>query len=182
MIRPYHKSCRIIGVILLPALFLLSCLKNDMPDYQKLLNEEIEKLGQFMEHHYPGVEPDATGLYYIEYTEGTGDSAKYNSKVKVNYTGYRISGLDMIMFDSSMDTAAIRGGIYVVSRTYQPYEFYLGDYRVITGFQEGAALIREGGSARVVFPSNLGYGSRGTTGIPPYTSLVFDIYSISVDP
>jgi len=107
----------------------------------------------------------ASGLVYIETKAGTGKMPIAGQKVKVHYTGKLLNGTK---FDSSLDRN-------------EPFEFTLGQGMVIPGWDEGIALMKEGGKATLVIPSKLGYGSRGAGGvIPPYASLVFDVELLEV--
>ncbi|HDJ33768.1 MAG TPA: FKBP-type peptidyl-prolyl cis-trans isomerase [Bacteroidetes bacterium] len=165
----------LISVVLM--LLPVSCLDLDQEDsYQEMLEQERIELAAYMEEHYPGVEPLPSGLYYVELEAGTGDSAKVGNNVIVDYAGYFLNGT---MFDTSMDSAAIRGEIYQASRIYNPLEFTLGYANLIYGFQEGVSMMREGGAAKVFFPSNLGYG-RGSGSIPTNSTLIFDLYLLEV--
>jgi len=103
-------------------------------------------------------------LIYVEEVEGTGAPAVAGKNVKVHYTGYLLNGKK---FDSSVD----RG---------QPFEFTLGQGQVIPGWDEGIALMKEGGKAKLIIPSRLGYGARGQGSIPPYAPLVFEVELIEV--
>ncbi|HRY98730.1 MAG TPA: FKBP-type peptidyl-prolyl cis-trans isomerase [Bacteroidales bacterium] len=108
--------------------------------------------------------PQASGLIYIERTAGKGAQAMAGKKVQVHYTGTLLDGTK---FDSSVD----RG---------QPFEFVLGQGQVIPGWDEGIALMREGGKAQFIIPSKLGYGNRDMGTIKPYSTLVFDVELIKV--
>lgn len=102
----------------------------------------------------------ASGLEIIEIVAGTGDSPKAGDLVAVHYTGMLTDGT---VFDSSYK----RG---------QPYTFPLGQGQVIPGWDEGIALLKVGGKARLIIPPELGYGERGAGGvIPPNATLVFDV-------
>jgi peptidylprolyl isomerase len=104
--------------------------------------------------------PTASGLYYIEREKGTGPAPQTGDKVKVWYTGKLVDGT---VFDASEN----RG---------QPYEFALGQGRVIKGWDEGIALMKQGGKATLIIPSKLGYGERGSgQRIPPFSPLVFEV-------
>jgi FKBP-type peptidyl-prolyl cis-trans isomerase FkpA len=105
-----------------------------------------------------------SGLYTQDLVEGTGQTAQAGNLVVAHYTGWLPNGQE---FDSS------RGG--------QPFEFPLGQGRVIPGWDEGVAGMREGGRRRLVIPSELAYGPQGAGGvIPPNATLVFDIELLEV--
>jgi len=104
--------------------------------------------------------PTASGLYYIEHEQGTGPAPNTGDKVKVWYTGKLLDGT---VFDAS-------------SNRNQAYEFALGQGRVIKGWDLGIAMMKQGGKATLIIPSNLGYGERGSgQRIPPFSPLVFDV-------
>lgn len=104
------------------------------------------------------------GLYYVEKVAGTGPAAANGKTVSVHYTGTLLNGTK---FDSSRD----RG---------KPFEFKLGEGQVIKGWDEGIALMKKGGKAILVVPSELAYGSRDKGNIPPNSVLVFDVELVDV--
>jgi FKBP-type peptidyl-prolyl cis-trans isomerase len=107
----------------------------------------------------------ASGLEYTEVEEGTGAQAEVGKNVSVHYTGKFPDGK---VFDSSLS----RG---------EPITFTLGAGRVIKGWDEGIALMKEGGKAQLVIPPELAYGERGAGGvIPPNATLVFEVELVSV--
>lgn len=104
------------------------------------------------------------GLYYVVDQEGTGPQPTgVYSQVTVHYKGYLVE--DEQVFDSSYD----RG---------QPATFNLSN--VIQGWQIGIPKFKEGGTGKLLIPSHLGYGSSGTSGIPPNAALVFEIELLNV--
>jgi FKBP-type peptidyl-prolyl cis-trans isomerase len=107
----------------------------------------------------------SSGLMYIISEPGTGEQAQAGKTVKVHYTGRLLDGTK---FDSSLDRS-------------DPIEFKLGQGMVIKGWDEGIALLKVGGKALLIIPSNLAYGSRGAGGvIPPFSPLTFEVELVSV--
>jgi peptidylprolyl isomerase len=109
----------------------------------------------------------ASGLKIV-FLEQHKDSAmpKVGQQVTVNYSGF-LTDSAHTMFDSSVERN-------------QPFQFALGRKGVIAGWDEGVALMHKGDKAKLIIPSNLGYGDRGYPGvIPPKATLIFDIELIS---
>jgi peptidylprolyl isomerase len=101
----------------------------------------------------------ASGLYYVQLTPGTGAKAEPGKTASVHYTGKLLNGQE---FDSS--------------RTRGPFEFAIGRGQVIQGWEQGVALMSIGEKGILILPSALGYGPRGAGGaIPPNSILVFEI-------
>jgi len=131
---------------------------------EKAKTEEMSKLDKYLKDNKITAKPTASGLYYIETQNGTGAQAMAGKKVKVHYTGTLLDGTK---FDSSRD----RG---------QPFEFNLGQGQVIKGWDEGIALMKAGGKAKLIIPSKIAYGDRDMGTIPSYSTLVFDVELIEV--
>lgn len=100
-----------------------------------------------------------SGLKYIIHEEGTGAQAEAGKGVVVQYIGKLTA--DGSVFDQSFG----RG---------EGIAFPLGQGRVIPGWDEGIALLKEGGRATLFIPSALGYGAQGAgADIPPNSELAF---------
>lgn len=112
---------------------------------------------------------------YSPYTQsdivvGTGTEAVVGNTVTVNYTGwlYDPSALNQegAQFDSS------------IGRT--PFVVTLGAGSVIKGWEQGLPGMKVGGTRRLVIPPSLAYGDTRTGGIPPNSTLVFEITLLGV--
>lgn len=105
-----------------------------------------------------------TGLRYEIIKPGDGAKPKPNETVKVHYTGSLVDGT---VFDSSVQ----RG---------EPVEFELD--QVIPGWTEGLQLIGKGGKMKLYVPAKLAYGDEGRPGIPPGSTLVFEVELLDIKP
>ncbi|WP_299114639.1 peptidylprolyl isomerase [uncultured Winogradskyella sp.] len=112
-----------------------------------------------------GFEETASGLRYQVIQKGEGKKAEKGNTVSVHYKGQLADGT---VFDSSYKRNA-------------PLDFQVGVGQVIAGWDEGICLLNVGDKARLVIPSDLGYGSAGAGGvIPPDATLVFDVELMGV--
>jgi peptidylprolyl isomerase len=106
-----------------------------------------------------------SGLEYEDLVVGTGATPAVGQIAVVHYTGWLTDGTK---FDSSVD----RG---------KPFEFPLGQGRVIKGWDEGVAGMKTGGKRKLYIPPALGYGDHGAGKlIPPNATLVFEVELLEV--
>ena len=110
-----------------------------------------------------GVVTTESGLQYEVIKMGRGKKPAATDKVKVHYHGTLVDGT---VFDSSVE----RG---------EPTEFRLD--QVIKGWTEGLQLMPVGSKFRFVIPQELGYGSRNSGSIPPYSTLIFEVELLSIE-
>jgi peptidylprolyl isomerase len=107
----------------------------------------------------------ASGLKYVELTEGTGATPTKGQTVSVHYTGTLEDGTK---FDSSRDRN-------------QPFKFQIGEGQVIKGWDEGLSTMKVGSRRKLIIPAELGYGDRGAGGvIPPKATLIFDVELLEI--
>ena len=104
------------------------------------------------------------GLQIQDITIGTGDQVKSGDTVTVNYLGTLVDGTK---FDSSYDRNT-------------PFTTQIGVGQVIRGWDEGIVGMKTGGKRRLVVPAQLGYGSQSVGGIPPNSTLIFEVELVSV--
>lgn len=95
---------------------------------------------------------------------GHGDVITTGDTVKVHYVGMLDDGTE---FDSSIK----RG---------EPFEFKLGDNRVIKGWEEGIKGLHVGDKVILIISPDYAYGSQGVADIiPPNAILTFEIEVLS---
>jgi FKBP-type peptidyl-prolyl cis-trans isomerase len=129
--------------------------------------EKNQKTGdEFLEKNKAksGVKTTASGLQMEVVKDGTGATPGDTDVVKVHYTGTLINGTK---FDSSVD----RG---------EPVEFPVN--QVIPGWTEALKMMKVGEKVKLVIPAKLAYGPQGRPGIPPNSTLLFDVELIDVKP
>src|SRR3989344_5086353 len=97
--------------------------------------------------------------------EGVGVESKVGNMVTVNYAGTLING---VKFDSSYDRGV-------------PFEFTLGESRVIPGWEIGVLGMKVGEKRKLTIPSELAYGATGAGNtIPPNSTLIFEVELLGI--
>jgi FKBP-type peptidyl-prolyl cis-trans isomerase len=113
----------------------------------------------------PALKPPADEKLQIQdLVVGKGAEAKSGDTVSVHYVGTLVDGKE---FDSSRK----RG---------QPFNFPLGQGRVIKGWDQGVAGMKVGGKRKLTIPPSLGYGERGAGTIPPNSVLLFEVELLDI--
>ena len=131
---------------------------------QKIEEKKSESQQQFLNDNKlkEGVVELPSGLQYRVLTEGTGAIPVSTDMVKVHYHGTFTDGK---VFDSSVE----RG---------EPAEFPVTG--VIRGWVEALQLMPVGSKWELVIPHNLAYGPQGNRGIPPFSTLVFEVELLEI--
>lgn len=174
---------------ILSTLIIASCSEEDntveeLPDWQNrneaYFNSIYERahdnadgswkliLNYSLQDTIPTSNDDYIAVQVLE--EGTGSGCPmFTDSVLVNYRGRLIpstSYADGYVFDQSYE------GEYN-PETAMPARFYVGS--LIDGFSTALQHMHIGDVWRVYIPYNLGYGETGSSSIPGYSTLVFDI-------
>lgn len=134
----------------------------DFGHYEKVI------LSQFLQEEKLNVEPTQTGLIYLPLSPQEGPRIQLGDTITINYEGKFLNGK---FFDST-------------KRRNQPFQFIYGtEWQVIEGLEEGLSLMGEGEKAIFILPSELAFGTSGSsTGIiPPFTSLIFEVEILDVN-
>jgi FKBP-type peptidyl-prolyl cis-trans isomerase FklB len=103
-------------------------------------------------------------LQYKIIAAGNGATPGSNDIVQVNYQGTLLDGTE---FDSSYK----RG---------QPAQFPVG--AVIRGWTEALQKMKVGSKWQLFIPADLAYGEQGRPGIPPNSTLIFEVELLSTKP
>lgn len=184
-----RQNIIILILALLSPLMITSCSEDDntveeFPDWRNrneaYFNDIYERardnadgswklfLNYSLQDTIPTSNDDYIAVQVLE--EGTGSGCPmYTDSVLVNYRGRLIpstSYADGYVFDQSYD------GEYN-PETAVPAQFYVGG--LIDGFTTALQHMHIGDVWRVYIPYNLGYGESGSSSIPGYSTLIFDI-------
>lgn len=113
----------------------------------------------------PPQSPTGAQLAIEELAPGAGPTVKSGDTLVVHYTGWLTNGKK---FDSSLDRN-------------EPFEFTIGQGRVIQGWEKGLLGMQKGGKRKLTIPPEMGYGARGAGGvIPPNATLVFEVELVEI--
>jgi FKBP-type peptidyl-prolyl cis-trans isomerase len=109
------------------------------------------------------------GLRYFDFETGIGAIAETGKIVVVHLIGW-------------LDDNGTKGSKFI--STYdreKPVSFKLGTDKVMKAWNEGVRGMKTGGRRRLMIPSKLGYGEKGSAEIvPPNADLVFDVELLEV--
>jgi FKBP-type peptidyl-prolyl cis-trans isomerase 2 len=160
-----------LSVFTFSLLFLLlasGCLKNDMAESEA---KEKRIIQQYLNENYPsGVTKTEGGIYYIEEVPGTGSSPVLNDYVIVDF---------VVRY---METNIIRETSYAslkedwtAAKDFS--NFLFGPVKIkygynIAGINEGLSMMKEGGKAKIIIPSDKAYYD--------YNPLLYEIELIKV--
>jgi len=105
----------------------------------------------------------ASGLTIEDNKTGSGPAAKAGQRVQMRYIGRLQNGK---IFDQNTKGA--------------PFSFKLGKQEVIKGWDEGIAGMQVGGERKLVIPPQLAYGKQAISGIPPNSTLTFEVKLLAI--
>ncbi|MDO3625622.1 FKBP-type peptidyl-prolyl cis-trans isomerase [Mucilaginibacter sp. BT774] len=147
---------------------------------EKMKTEETADRDKYIASHNLIVKTTPSGLKYVITQPSLKPKPLAGDTVLVNYIG-RTTG-DKV-FDSSIQAEAQKAGLNQPGRNYEPLPVVVGTGSVIKGWDEGLLLLNEGSKAKLIIPSNLGYGPEGAgDAIAPYSTLVFDVELVKIKP
>lgn len=148
-----------------PAVYLPRIQELTAARQQSLAAEEKKAARAFLAEAAAeeGAQVKDSGLVFIPIVEGSGESPTATDIVRVHYQGTLRDGT---VFDSSLQRGT-------------PAEFALN--RVIPCWTEGLTMMKVGGKATLVCPSEIAYGDGGKgSGIPGGAALKFEVELLEI--
>jgi|GEM_PF-501112 len=159
------------GQIILPVLITMmvtGCLKDD---WEEKARHEKEILETYLQNHnITEQQKTAGGIYFIEQVAGTGLTPRNGNFVVINFTGRYLE--DGSIHETSYDSLKPEwenADLYSFF-VFGPLKFQFGNS--ITGINEGLSLMKEGGKAQLVIPSDRAFYD--------YKPLVYEIHLLKV--
>jgi FKBP-type peptidyl-prolyl cis-trans isomerase len=154
-----------------PTLLTTQEMQTTLHDFQQALVAKQQEMrgklaaknkaegGAFLEtnKNQPGVVTLPDGLQYKVLTDGDGATPTPADIVTVNYRGTFINGTE---FDAS-------------AKAGHPAQFPVNG--VIHGWTEALTQMKVGSKWQLFVPSELAYGEQGRPGIPPNSTLIFEV-------
>lgn len=128
------------------------------------LQEQKAKEAAALEQNYlleltknnPRIHKAPQGFYYEILREGDGAQAVDHHRVTFDYKGY------FMLTGEAFD------------QTHNPITINISD-NTFSGLHQGVLLMKEGSIYRFYFPNSLAFGAKGSSIVPPYTALIYDI-------
>jgi len=132
---------------------------------ESLKLKEKELLKTYLESNRITTQPLASGLYFVEIAAGAGKKIDTGSVVKMHFILSLSNGTQVF---SSYD----RG---------EPLQMTYGKPFDTPGFDQGIGMMKKGGKAKLIVPSEIAFGSAGRGSVvPPYSTLIYDVEVIDV--
>ncbi|OFX80149.1 MAG: hypothetical protein A2X12_01840 [Bacteroidetes bacterium GWE2_29_8] len=128
-----------------------------------LYENENEQIEDYIRRYKWDVNKTNTGIRYLIYKKGNGEKARNGKTAIIAYT-----------------LSLINGNVAYKKTEQNPEQIEIGK-SVIRGLEEGILLLRVGDKAKIIIPSNLGYGLLGDEKrIPSRATLIYDLSLIDL--
>jgi FKBP-type peptidyl-prolyl cis-trans isomerase FkpA len=167
----YKKGDQVLLTVKIDKLFkdeaeyMAYSTKQQEESTKELKPKEDKAIADYCAKNNLTAQKTAKGTYYIITTPGTGANATEGQTCVMNYTGALLDGTK---FDSNIEKEFGHAG--------QPFEFAVGQGRVIPGWDDALTMFNKGSKGILLIPSYLGYGKAGSPPkIPSNSILRFDI-------
>lgn len=131
---------------------------------QRLVRVENDLISSYIKRHELQMNQSASGLRYLIRKEGEGQNPKFEQTVTLKYSLKLINGNEVYNSD--------RDGLkkFIIGKSQEP-----------SGLDEGVRILKKGGKALLIMPSNLGYGLLGDSfKIPKKAILIYEVELINI--
>ena len=136
--------------------------KSELDNYHE---KELAEIKNYLTKNQLNFIKTESDVFVVQIKEGKGNYPTEQNSITIDYKVSLISGIEV---ENSY------------TKIKKPF-FTLGKSSTIPGLEEGLKLVKEGGYAKIIVPSRLGYSFRGKGNlIPPYSTLIFDVGIISI--
>lgn len=155
---------KIISVLFIVLLF--GCANDDNSCVPVNAADEASTIQDYLTQNNITAQQNSSGLYYEITEPGSGPTPQSGDIVTLEVEGFLLDGSK---FESTIDRGAPLG------------PFVLDQAGLISGLQEGIALLSEGAKATMVLPSSLAFGCNGNGAIVgPNEIIVFEMEMLSI--
>ena len=152
---------------------------DDDKDGMKQLAKDIALIEAYLKEKQIEAQRTDSGLFYSIHQAGSGERVQAGDTIRADYTGYLLS--TGFHFDSSVEKVAKEHGLYSPKRKYEPLKSVIGRGMLITGWDEGFQLLRQGDKASFFIPSMLAYGPRKLSeDIPENSIMIFEVDLVEI--
>jgi FKBP-type peptidyl-prolyl cis-trans isomerase len=154
------------------AVLFFSCKDNDL---EKQRERELQELDEYISNNFPDEDPTASGLFYIELEEGTGDSINIGDKVQIFY--------ELMTLDSNL--VASSGNYEPLQVIVQPptqLSSSASDVNELLGLHEALTYMKRGTKALLIMPSQLAFGQYGSYSVGGFKTLLMEVEVYKVFP
>ena len=122
-------------------------------------NPDTETFNPILQIDLSKMTKTAAGTYWMDFKVGTGQELSADRQVLISFLGVLKSGATFAVSDSvSVPLSSLVGGL-----------------------RDGMAGMKEGGERLIIMPSALGFGPAGAPGVPPNSTLIYDVLLHRID-
>ncbi len=141
-----------------------AAIEKDMAKNADQLKKDDEIISAYLTKNNIKANKTPWGTYVSVTTPGSGPNLTEHDVAVINYTGKTFN-------DSTFDSNTDKNFNHV-----EPLYVDMGEFRVIPGWIDGLKQMQKGSKGKLIIPSLLGYGKRGSPPkIGPDQDIVFDI-------
>ncbi len=163
---------KFLWILTLVVIFFSGC---EDDNWDEIIANEQRKFENYLLENNITVEPEESGLYYLEQVPGTGPAPVPGDFVDMLYTIRLVNGK---VVDTNIKSVAVQNGIYNQTQLYGASRVRVEN--VFEGMSEGIQLMKEKGEARLLVPPEMGFREFSSSLVPSFSSLIVDVELLTV--